>query len=484
MKKLFLSISVVSLLGLTSCINDDPDYNKDDGKLYDVPAQTLLSNVEKSLTDQMTTPNVNSNVFRFFQQYWATTMYQNDARFNFTGTRKVPDNHWTTLYRRLGDLKSAKEIVNKEVKPSSQDQAEFDKIQKNKIAVLDLVQVYIYQIIVDSFGDVPYKESLDPLNVLPKYDNDQDIYPDLIARVNKDLADMDISQGSFTTGDFFYNGNVAKWVEFGNSLKIKLGINLADVDAALAKTTIESAFAGAIKDESQNTVFAYPSTSPNYNPIYANVIASNRSDFVPADTFVNRLVELGDPRINGYFTKNNDGIYKGGVVGKSNTYSALSHISDVLVKADAPGYLFQNYEINFYLAEAASRGFSVGGSAKDFYEKAVTQSIIANGGTETDAVAYLAKSEVSFSAANWKKLIGEQSWIAFFNRPFESWNSYRRLDYPILSAPNAVAAADGKVPTRYTYPINEQTVNNANWQAAGKAIGGDKLTTKVFWDIF
>jgi len=69
-----------------------------------------------------------------------------------------------------------------------------------------------------------------------------------------------------------------------------------------------------------------------------------------------------------------------------------------------------------------------------------------------------------------------------FNRGFESWNFYRRLDYPVMTAPLAVPAADGKVPVRLTYPINEQTVNGANWRAASQAIGGDKLTTRIFWD--
>ena len=36
--------------------------------------------------------------------------------------------------------------------------------------------------------------------------------------------------------------------------------------------------------------------------------------------------------------------------------------------------------------------------------------------------------------------------------------------------------------TRFTYPINEQTLNAANYGAAATAIGGDLLTTKLFWD--
>ena len=39
------------------------------------------------------------------------------------------------------------------------------------------------------------------------------------------------------------------------------------------------------------------------------------------------------------------------------------------------------------------------------------------------------------------------------------------------------------VPNRYTYPLNEPTLNAINYQAAASAIGGDLQATKVFWDI-
>jgi hypothetical protein len=33
-----------------------------------------------------------------------------------------------------------------------------------------------------------------------------------------------------------------------------------------------------------------------------------------------------------------------------------------------------------------------------------------------------------------------------------------------------------------SYPNVEASANTANYQAAAAAIGGDKLTSKVFWD--
>ena len=39
-------------------------------------------------------------------------------------------------------------------------------------------------------------------------------------------------------------------------------------------------------------------------------------------------------------------------------------------------------------------------------------------------------------------------------------------------------------PTRFTFPINEQTLNENNYKEAASAIGGDKLVIKIFGDKF
>ncbi|WP_228463209.1 SusD/RagB family nutrient-binding outer membrane lipoprotein [Chryseobacterium cheonjiense] len=470
---------------LTSCINGDDDFNNNQSQPYQVPAEPLLTNAQKELMDQMETPSVNLNVFRFFQHYLATTIYRNDARFNFTGTRKVPDNMWLALYTDvLGNLNQAKKIIPSEVKPPQISQTVWDKQQANKMAILNLMEIYTYQVLVDSFGNVPYSEAAKPETfVLPKYDDAKTIYSDLINRLNSITATLDSGYPSFETGDNIYNGNVADWIIVANSLKLKIGINLADVNPTLAKQTVESAFAGGVMTEnSENALFRYDSTSPNFNRVYAEVIASNRNDFVAEEGIVDVMNTLADPRRPFYFTTVN-GNYVGGTVGLTNTYSDYSHIGPSLLAPNKPGVLFDASEVNFYLAEAAARGYNVGASAQQYYNDAITASMEQWGVTPASIATYLSNPAVTFSSVNWKQSIGQQAWIAMFNRGFESWNFYRRLDYPVLTAPNAVAAAAGKVPTRLTYPINEQTVNGTNWSQASTAIGGDKLTTKVFWDI-
>jgi hypothetical protein len=156
--------------------------------------------------------------------------------------------------------------------------------------------------------------------------------------------------------------------------------------------------------------------------------------------------------------------------------------NDKITAMDFPGMLLDFVEIEFYRAEAIERGFSVAGTAAQHYNNAITASILYWGGTTTDATLYLANPAVAYATAagTWKQKIGTQKWIALYNRGYETWTERRRLDFPVLPLP---AAPKGDYPNRFTYPSNEQTLNNQHYAEAAKAIGGDKASTKVFWDV-
>jgi hypothetical protein len=477
MKKIIFSLAMLSLIA-SGCDNDTDNFNNNQDAQYDVAPEVLFTNAEKELADQMTTPSVNLNPFRFLAQYWAETTYNDETRYRFT-TRSVSDNHWNNLYRNvLGNLESAKQLVAAQGSGTQQN---------NQLAIIEILQVYTFQVLVDSFGDIPYSQALNTDILLPTYDDDAAIYPQLITRLDAAIANLDDQGPSWTNSDVIYNGDVSQWRMFANSLKLKLGINLADVNPTLAQSTIESAFnGGVILTNAQNATFEYPGSAPNFNPIYGELVASNRNDFVAADTFVNALNAYNDPRRAVYFNTVG-GEYVGGVYGAANNnFSEFSAIGDTFRSPDLPSELFEATEVNFYLAEAAARGYAVGNSAEYYYNQGIRTSFEYWGLSQTQADTYLAMPEVAYTtaSADWRETIGMQEWFAFFNRPFEAWNSYRRLDYPQLEAPsNAVAAAEGQVPKRLAYPVSERTVNNANYTAASEAIGGNKLATHVFWDV-
>jgi hypothetical protein len=86
------------------------------------------------------------------------------------------------------------------------------------------------------------------------------------------------------------------------------------------------------------------------------------------------------------------------------------------------------------------------------------------------------------ATGTWQQKIGTQAYIAFYTRGLEGFNEWRRLDYPLLNLPGTITSYS-QIPKRLTYPVNEQTLNNENYASAAQAIGGDLLTTKIFWDI-
>jgi hypothetical protein len=273
------------------------------------------------------------------------------------------------------------------------------------------------------------------------------------------------------------------WIKFGNALKVKLGITLADYNSATAKSLVESAYDKAF-GFGEGCLLHFPGGSQS-NPLYEDLVQSGRDDFVPTSAIIDRMNTLEDPRRAIYFTEY-DGAYVGGAYGESNTFSQFSHIGPVIEEPTFPYIMMDYTEVAFYCAEAAARGWSVGGSAEDWYNLGISASFINWGLTQAEADAYLANPLVAYGSASgsWQEKIALQEWIAFYVRGLEGWTTYRRLGYPtLLPPPDPAPSANGAVPRRMTYPINEQTLNPDNYASAASAIGGDELSTNIFWNV-
>ncbi len=483
MKKLLI-ISFIPLLVFTACKKDLTSINVDPKAPQTVPSATLFTNAQHTLINTLTSSNVNLNIFRLVDQYWQEVTYTDESNYDLN-QRSIPQNMWNSLYRDvLQDLERSKTLVPEDLYPSM-DPAELSKLQGNKIAMADILEVYTYYYLVTTYGNIPYTEALNiEATTTPKYDDQKEVYDKLLTRLDADIAALDDSQEGFGSADIVYGGDIDQWKLFANSFKLKMGITIADFDAAKAKTVVESAVAaGVFTSNADNALFAYLSGPPNTNPIWVDLVQSGRKDFVAASTIVKVMTSLNDPRIPLFFTNDFVGGYSGGKPGESSNYTTFSKPSDQIIAPDFPALLLSYDEVEFDLAEAVERGYSVGGTAKEHYDNAVTSSILYWGGAVTDATAYLAKPSVNYLTATgtYREKIGIQKWISLYNRGWDAWIEIRRLDYPKLIAP---ASALSDFPIRYTYPINEQNLNKANYDAASSAIGGDKVTTKLFWDKF
>jgi len=279
-----------------------------------------------------------------------------------------------------------------------------------------------------------------------------------------------------------YGGNVKRWMMFANSLKLRMALTIADADAAKAQTMATQAAPLVFTSNADNADVTFLASTPNSNPLWEDLVQSGRQDFRAADTFINALNTLNDPRRNEFFKPLADGTFKGAVYGTLNSSAGFSAPGTLLEDPEFPGVLLSYSEVEFLLAEAVERGFAVGGTAMAHYNSAITASILEWGGTTAEATAYLAQPSVNYATATgeWRRKIGVQKWIALYNQPVEGWKEWRRLD-----APNLVKPSDAKseIPLRLTYPITEQNLNKAGYTAASKAIGGDVVTSKIFWDV-
>jgi len=477
MKKILFAL--MSIIIISAC---DPltDLNEDIKNPETVPASALFNNALVSLFDFMASPNVNVNNLRLWSQHWAQTTYPDESNYELV-ERNVNGRTWNTLYATvITDTRQAKAFMQ-------EDAFLTDDNKKAQAAIMEVVEILSFHLLVDFFGDIPYSQALDFTNITPGYDNDADIYNDLITRL--DAAIGDLNGDSNMSWELIYGGSTSNWKKLANSLKLRMAIRIADMDNAKAQSMAEAAVAsGVFESSTDDFEITYEGSTPNTNPLWEQLIQSGRSDFVAANTFTDVLNALDDPRRPAFFKGNitnpdtGEVMYVGGEYGNANSYPANSQPGAILEDPTFPGTIMDYTEVRFLLADAVERGYNVGGTAEEHYSAGVKNSIEEWGFTSDDADAYLAQEAVAYSTASgtWKEKIAMQKWIALYNRGFEGWSTYRVYNAPTM---NIAVGAGTTPPMRYTYPVTEYSLNGESVETAGGAIGGDDLFTKVFWDM-
>lgn len=541
---------------LSSCTSDLTGLNTDPKHPTVLPSGTLFAKGQQQQFYNTYTGSVNFNNYRFFTQMWAETTYTDESNYDLV-TRNQPRNHFNVMYNGvLNNYEQARKNLAME------------GADANKNATIEIAEIAAWENIVDTFGDVPYFNALkaDQGQFAPAYDDAKAIYADLFKRINAVLPT--ITAGTGFSEDLVYRGDMTKWKKFANSIKLRLALNLADVDPANSKMMAESAVAsGLMTSDADSYSLSFPGGIFS-NPLYDDLVASGRKDFVPTELVVNMMNAKIDPRRTNYFIENitpnevasitppvtpstttsitltdalvtspdANGIipvhvgskvynyqpedtkkgttekatligkvssingktitvdnvgtvavkdvltfdyYVGGKFGSLNPFPNFTHYNyETWLQPKAAASLLSYTEVLFMLAEAAQRGYNVGGTAVSFYNAAVTNSMNEYGVATADAAAYLAAHP--YDAVNWKKSIGEEAYIALHNRGFAEWNFSRRLDQPVFV--NPTGSKTSAVPVRMPYSDQEYVLNKTNVTAAASKIGGDKATTKLFWD--
>lgn len=164
--------------------------------------------------------------------------------------------------------------------------------------------------------------------------------------------------------------------------------------------------------------------------------------------------------------------------------------------ADCPGILITSAEVEFLLAEAASKGWNIPGDANSHYEAGIRASMqMLN--SYYDIVSKISDEEIDEYIAenplgdNPREAINTQAWILHLTNPSEGWANLRRSDYPALADRTLLPVRGDfphedpnmQTPTRLRYPLLEDKYNSVNYKQAVDRIGGnDDWHARVWWD--
>lgn len=406
----------------------------------------------------------------------------------------------------------------------------------NLRSMIRIWKAQVFMGLVDNYGDVPYFEAgkaVSDVIFYPKYDDDAAIYDDLYKELKESIAALNPA-GEFISADLFYGINgppstktavaadqVAKWKKLGNSLLLRLGMRYTRLNPAKAQSIVGEAFAGGVMTSNADNAFVKNDGTAFSQP--DNAALRNFSQFnYAAEPFVNQLKSTNDPRGKFMFAQYAD---PGAIANNLTPDMVLANqfgvpigvTSDQILAAGSPyrgargsGLNYSQYNVNIIaapgvpefwvtyaqtallLADAAKRGWVPGGDgqAKIYYESAIAADMAAYALysnttpiTAGEVAAYIAQPAVAYTPADALKLINTQYWIVNIRNGTEAFANFRRSGFPAL-IPNPVPGVLGSVgfARRLTYPDLEASSNTANYNAGAAAIGGDKLTSRVFWD--
>jgi hypothetical protein len=374
-------------------------------------------------------------------------------------------------------------------------------------------KVFMYQRITDYWGPIPYSAVNNGKNSVP-YDSQKDIYDNFIVLLDSATNTLNSYKGlnAFGSNDQIYGGDINKWITFANTLRLRIALRISDVDAAGAKTLAEKAVTGGVMTTNDDNAIFH--TTPNSWNALCIMLPWN--EFRMSASMESVLKGYVDPRMSQYFQPAvNTGLYTGMRNGltiaqisePARHYDNLSTMADRWAipanQGTTPVEVILASEAYFLRAEGVLKGWAMGITAEDAYNKGIEMSLKYWGATDAQVAAYqqtmttpVAVSDfssppmtdipVKYSASSALEQIITQKWLALFPDGVEAWADYRRTElpklYPVINSdnpdvpPSAIMRRVGFVPGEY----------NTNGTELTKGItllgGADKCNTRLWWN--
>ncbi|HYF68837.1 MAG TPA: SusD/RagB family nutrient-binding outer membrane lipoprotein [Ohtaekwangia sp.] len=476
--------SLLTIAMVSACTSDFEEINTNPNGPVTIPSYLHLPSMVEATADLLYSTFNGGDMGATWAQHWGKVQYNDEERY---APRVTSINDWW-------DLLYARPLMD------SKKMYQFAREEGNDVSrgVALVWQTYVFSLLTDSFGDIPYSEALRAEDgiTLPTYDRQEDIYPAMIDSLESAINYLNGAGDIPAVQDIMYAGDIGKWEKFANSLRFRLLMRMsakADVGAELQEIANSGVYFTSNADNAQ---LNYMEQNPNANPVWNTVIFGTRLEWRINESLVTIMQGLNDPRLEVYAQPNADGEIRGAGPGVEEPttngydYANTSMFGEYFLQPSTPAVFMDYAELSFLMAEAAKKGYISGGdvAAEAFYNEGIKASFntyngfVNEDGSEVTLVAetYLASSGVAYNPANALTQIGVQKWIALYGQGFEAWTEYRRTKLPVLS-PAVDPIGITEIPSRYFYPSNEQSLNQTSYNAAKSAMGGDELTTKVWW---
>lgn len=382
--------------------------------------------------------------------------------------------------------------------------------RQDYVAIAKIMKAYTYQVLTDAYGDIPFDEALKGVdNLTPHYSSQEVVYKGIIKMLNEAIVTMDDPNLATHPGsdDLVFAGDMNKWYEFANTLRLKCYLRLSYIPGytAFCQAGVDSCFAnGVFLASGHDATVKFIDKQFNANPLNTTISALSVANLVASKSILDSLTGRSDKRVDKYFAKattggaagTHNGVKQGAGEGLPNPAS-LTHTNYSLPSYNvggkggegaagaaptgktAPVVLMSAIE-SFMLQAEADLRFGLGADAKTYYEDGIKADFARWGLLAADATAYIAGPgayPTTGTAAQKAEKIATEKWYAMCGtQGFEAWTEFRRTKYPsFLTTSASSQLGAGNFPARFVYPSVETTRNPHMPQ-------GVTLLSKVWWD--
>lgn len=474
-----LTVIVVSaLVFLVSCgefgdMNENPN------------APVSIENNPELLMTAIGKQPINSLVNSTWEAY--NLMGQYAARIVFTAFDQFEwgsnSGQWSNLYSNIRNCNNLYDIGHDGYK-----------------AVSLIMRSWMFQILTDLWGDIPYSEAIKAKSdkiYAPKYDTQEKIYEGIIADL-EEANNLLAGNPPAIKGDILNDNDLDLWRRFANSLRLRVLMRLSNVKPSVAQQGIAAIVNNPAKypileGNDHNITLTYLASMPNCHPRSAcsGYRVGSFNEFRMSETIEGVLKRYDDPRIETWFSPTSNSVAEGNpewvgmanglVDGKAYTYKGgdafLSKFADFFF-FDAntlEGMVMLYNEVCFILAEAGQRGWISDG--QQWYEKGIQANFDYWGVEMPDD--YLSRQGVAWTG-DLEQII-TQKWLGSLYVDVQGFLDFKRTGMPTDIKPGEDAFLP-VYPSRFVYPGEEQTLNGANRDEAIARQGPDDISTKVWWE--